>query len=152
MGTPKLRAVSSVKPRSRSTTARASAPRNRLASGLSATMAVMMPALAVAGTRLAGSLAPSHPGIAGLVGVTVGTVLAVSLHHCASALRQTIGLPLRSSVALAIALDCAVVSSELTDTLAPEVGLHGVCLAVMAGIGAISAALNLITFRAYRSR
>lgn len=117
-------------------------------------ISVSMPLLAVGFTYFAGRQL-AHGGaaayIVGFVATVVGGCLfGVSLRHCAAALRQLTRMPMWPSRILAVALDGAVVCAELAHALTPDQDLGDVALYVRIGVGAITATLNYVAFRAHQ--
>lgn len=112
-------------------------------------MAAVMPLLSVAGARLTGTLVRADAWfVASVAGVVALTIFAVSLSHVAQAVRALTKAPLAHSRALAMAFDGAIIAAELTMGALPnDVGLARVCIALMVGMGLLTALLNLCAFK-----
>lgn len=118
---------------------------------LTRVISFVIPCLSVAGTRISGLLAEAdHYMIASLVGLVAGSVFVVSLKHVSQSIRAVTRCSTGSSWLLAVAFDLAIVSSELTHSLAPETGLGTLCIGVMVALGALTGALNYLAFQGVR--
>ncbi len=112
-------------------------------------MAVSVPAVALAATRMAGTCAGERMFVLGAVGVGLAvTMLLLSVGHVRDGVVYITGDSVRNATLLAWALDGFMLFSEAVHAFGPQSSLiQGVAMGFLVGCAVLSAALNWTAFR-----
>lgn len=112
---------------------------------LTLTMGVVIPIFSLALSKIAGTLAETHPALAVFAFLLMGCVLSVSLSHLAWAIEDITKSHRQASWALAISFDLALVLGELCHVFA-DASCSGVISAMMSAVCLLSMFLNCWAF------